>query len=103
MMSGLIVAGLPAMVNTGDVPLTPDLLKAAEVLLVHGEYVDCLIGPQEEAAWLLGAASDHSAEDVCVRQWFDGEFERTVPAGLVRLPYEAAARLAQIAQNSAAR
>ncbi len=70
----------------GPFLLTPHLLAAAHVLLFHGEPVDCLVGEFGDGAWLLGAAQDGSAEEVVIRQWWNGwDLERTVPIGEIEL------------------
>lgn len=86
-----------------SVPLTPAYMQAADILLFHGEYVDCLVvsGDRQEWAWLLGAAWDGAGGEIVVRQWY--EWERTVAMEQVRLPLDTAARLEGIVRACAAR
>lgn len=79
--------------------MTPRLLKAAEVLLYWGEFIDCFVGERREAAWLEGPASDQSDSEVSIRTWYAGEWERTVACSDVWLPGTVAARLELVARE----
>lgn len=80
-----------------SLPLTPRLLEAAHILLHWGEFIDCLVGERQEAAWLEGAATHRSMSQVRIRTWFDGEWTRTVALSDVFLPGDVAQRLEAVA------
>ena len=83
--------------------LTQDLLKAADVLLHHGEFIEVVFvkpsGGQVKCN-LVGHGEDRDANTVVLRTWYTERlFEREFPLEAVSLPDGVYNRLCCIAQE----